>query len=701
MINFSRKQHISSQIILLLIILANAYWWQSSIIGTIFGVFYLWLNSKKISDIYAENIHKGLRNIIGLIYIFAYTAIVYTLFYHIYEINTWTFLLVLVSIPLIIEISSYHFRTKHYFFNDANLNYIKPSKIRRSFLPVANLILNILLFIVLFKKSSVGIIRSPWELVSYKFWLVFLLSNIFLIASLVDKKSYKNILLVSVHWLLISSIAIILYPLGYGYDSFIHQAALKTIAETGTIQPRLFFYIGQYGLTFFTQNILQINLVTANKILLPFLFAILWPRALFYGLRYGFAWTLQNSYLAIIWSTFIGFSFAIMTTPQSLSYLLAAVFIFLLPEINRRRISIFFGLIISVMTITIHPLVGVPLLLFTALLAVWRNQGKSILWTRIIKPLIYFLNIIILPSLFAIYQRLSGIAWSDIFHFKLWPLFKVPGITWLSTYSFPLDMFHNLEQNKMWIYALIILFGLYFIFRGNKLLFFKRLIIFSAILIANYLLTTIFLSFNLQIDYQKNDYINRISYLIILFLLPIFLTALYFLFNATLKNNHKFRKIFILIISVLIISFGTYFSYPIYDKHANSKSFNVTASDLKTVELIEQDANNEDYIVLANQMIGVAAIDTYGFAHYYNGNFYYSMPLGANNIYQNYLSMIENNASRDEAIIAMDKANVDKLYFVVNNYWHSAKQAISQAESSADSKILVDNGVNTIFVYNR
>ena len=179
MINFSRKQHISSQIILLLIILANAYWWQSSIIGTIFGVFYLWLNSKKISDIYAENIHKGLRNIIGLIYIFAYTAIVYTLFYHIYEINTWTFLLVLVSIPLIIEISSYHFRTKHYFFNDANLNYIKPSKIRRSFLPVANLILNILLFIVLFKKSSVGIIRSPWELVSYKFWLVFLLSNIF------------------------------------------------------------------------------------------------------------------------------------------------------------------------------------------------------------------------------------------------------------------------------------------------------------------------------------------------------------------------------------------------------------------------------------------------------------------------------------------------------------------------------------------
>ncbi|MBT4209571.1 MAG: hypothetical protein HOE19_01505 [Candidatus Komeilibacteria bacterium] len=701
MINFSRRQHIASQIILLLIILANIYWWQSSIIGIIFGVFYLWLNSKKISDIYAENIHKGLRNIIGLISIFAYTSIVYTLFYHIYEINTWTFLFVFISISLIVEISSYHFRTKHYFFNDANLNYIKPSKIRKSFLPMANIILNILLFIVLFKKSSLGIIRSPWELVGYKFWLVFLLSNIFLVASLVDKKSYKNILLVSLHFLLLTSIAIIVYPLGYGYDSFIHSAALKTIAETGTIQPRLFLYIGQYGLTFFTQNLLQISLVNANKILLPFLFALLWPSTLFYGLRYGFAWTFQNSYLATIWSTFIGFSFAIMTTPQSFSYLLAAIFIFLLPEMNRRRISLYFGLIISLMTITVHPLVGISLLSFTALLVVWRNQNRHILWTKVIKPLTYFFNIIMLPSLFAIYQRLSGVAWADIFHFKLWPLFELHPITWLATYSFPLDMLHNLEQNKLWVYALVILLGIYFIFKENKLLFFKRLMIFSAILIANYLLTTILLSFNLQIDYQKNDYINRISYLIILFLLPIFLTALYFLFNATLKNNNKFGKIFILVISVFFISFGTYFSYPIYDKHANSKSFNVTAADLKTVEIIEQDANNQDYIVLANQMVGVAAIDTYGFAHYYNDNFYYSMPLGTNNIYQNYLSMIENDANRDEALIAMDKANVDKLYFVVNNYWHSAKQAIFQATNSADSKILVDDGINTIFVYQR
>jgi len=700
MVNFSRQQHIFSQFTLLLVILANMYWWQSPIVGIIFGFFYLWLNSKKIADIFAEHIHRGLRNIIGLIVILAYIAIIYTLSYHIYQINSWTFLFTLISLPLIIEILSKYFHTTHYFFNDLDLTVFRLHKLRKSILPLAVFLLDIVLFIALFKKASLGIIRSPWELVSYKFWLVFLISNICLVTSLIDKKSYKNILLISWHFLLLTSLAVILYPLGYGYDSFIHNAALKTIATTGTIEPRLFFYVGQYGLSFFSSSLLQISLVTANKTLLPFLFALLWPSTLFYGLRYGFSWTFQNSYLATLWSLFIGFGFAIMTTPQSLSYLLAAIFIFILPEINHKKISLYFPLIISLMTISIHPLTGMPLLFFTLLLTIGRKP-KTIFWQKIIQPFGYILAIFILPALFAIYQRLDNIIWSNIFHFKLWPLFTITDINWLSTYSFPLDMLYNLNENKIWIYVLIILFSLYFIIKENRFLFFKRLLIFTIILIANYLITTILLSFNLQIDYQKDDYINRITYLITLFLLPIFLTGLYFLFNRSVSNNHKSKKIFIGLITLICILLGTYFSYPVYDQHGNSKSFNVTATDLKTVELIEADANNQTYIVLANQMLGAAAIDSYGFAHYYNDNFYYSMPLGTANIYQNFLTMIEHQASREEAIIAMDKAEVDKLYFVVNNYWHSAKQAIQQAEISSDGYILVDNGINTVFIYNR
>jgi len=699
MINFSRTQLISSQIIIILVILANLSWLKSPLVGLIFGFLYLWLNSKKLSDLFAAHIHKDLRNILGFISILAYVSIVYTIAYHIYEINSWIFIFTLISLALLVEIFSWRLHTVHYFFNDLNFDVLKIKNIKRSWLPLAVFFLDLLLFVVLMKKASLGIIRSPWELVSYKFWLVFLLSNICLVASIIHKKSYKNILLISWHFLLLASLGIILYPLGYGYDSFIHQAALKNIAATGTIEPRLFFYIGQYGLTFFSEQLLQIDLALVNKVLLPICFALLWPTTLFYGLRYGLAWSFQNSYLATLWSLFIGFGFAIMTTPQSFTYLLVAIYIFILPEVNHRKISLWFALLISLMTTSIHPLSGVPLLFFTILLFIWR-QPKTFFWTKIIKPITYLASTLILPALFAVYQRLNNIAWLDIFNFKLWPLFEMPTVTWLTTYNFPLDILYNINLNKIWLYTLLILWGLYFIIREHKLIFFKRLFIFITILLANYLLTTIFLSFNLQIDYQKNDYINRIAYLLTIFFLPIFLSALYFLFNNHSKNPLT-SKVFITIITVFCISIGTYFSYPVYDQHGNSKSFNVTATDIKTVQTIENDAGEKPYIVLANQMVGVAAIDTYGFSHYYNNNFYYSMPLGNNNIYKNFLSMIEESADREQALIAMDKADVDKLYFVINNYWHSAKRAIQQAESNADYKILIDNGVNTVFVYNR
>src|SRR3989339_247082 len=419
MINFSRTQLISSQIILILVILANMYWWKTPIVGLIFGFLYLWLNSKKISDMFAAHIHKDLRNIMGLITILAYLSIVYTLSYHLYEINSWVFIFALLSLPLMVEIISWRFNAIHYFFNDLNFDVLKLKNIRSSWLPLAVFFLDLLLFV--------------------------------------------------------ASLGVILYPLGYGYDSFIHYATLKNIASTGTIEPRLFFYIGQYGLTFFSHELLQIDLAWANKVLLPVCFALLWPTTLFYGLRYGLAW-----------------SFSIT----------------------------------------------------------------------------YFASILILPALFAVYQKINNIAWLDIFNFKLWPLFEIPSLNWLTAYNFPLDILYNISLNKIWLYTLLILLGLYFIVREHKLIFFKRLFIFTTILLINYLLTTIFLSFNLQIDYQKNDYINRIASLLTLFFLPIFLSALYFLFNSRSQNSLA-QKMFITIITILCIGVGTYFSYPVYDQHGN------------------------------------------------------------------------------------------------------------------------------------
>jgi len=700
MISFSRPQNISGQIILTALILANVYWLHSAPLGLVLGAIYLWLNSRKLGDIFFANIHQGFKNLAGLLMIFSYISLIYTLAYHLYHINLAVWLFSFLSISLIVEFLSYYLQGRHYFFQTWRWHFLNVKNLRKSFLPTIFIVLDILIFIFLLKKANFGIVRSPWELLGYKFWTIFALSNLCLVASVVDKRSDKNIFFLVCHFFMLASFALILYPLGFGYDSFIHAATIKVIAETGTIEPRLFLYLGQYGLTFFMHHLTALSLFDVNRLLMPFFFAIFWPTSIFYGLRYGFKWSFKTSYLATLWSTALGFNFAIMTTPQNMAYLFFAVVIFLLPEINKKNIPLFFPWAITAMTMTIHPLGGLPLLFLSTYLSVLQIKKHKII-KKILLILTSIAGVLSLPLFFALYQHMSGIAWNQIFVLNT-SNFDLPDFHWYHTYNFPLDALHNIGSNSIWIYAIVSALGLYFILREHKYFFFKRLFFIVIILIINYLIASLFLAFNLQIGYQKTDYPNRLAYLVAIAVLPIFLTSVYFWWQKILDSGQEFwSKIFLTIITTIIIISSTYFSYPVYDRHQNSKSFNVTATDLKTVEFIDNQAQGAPYIVLANQMVGAAAIHRFGFAHYYNDNFYYSMPLGLNNIYQDYLAMVEVDASRETALQAMDKAKVDKLYLVINNYWHTAKVASAQASESANEKWLIDNGVDSVFLYTR
>ncbi len=710
MITFTRIQHIIYQAIILLIMGFNTTYLHSNTTGILIGLIYLIANSKKLGDIFfKQNIldnlkdpykKKFLQNILALILILAYVSIIYTLAYHLFLINIVLYIYIIISIPIIIEILSWKFNIKHYFLENLNLNRLFGTGFKNTYLRILVFIIDSLLFYYLYRKMSIDLIRSPWELVSYKFWLLLIISNITLIVHfLKNKHTGKNIFIIIYHFFLLSSLGIILYQIGYGYDSFIHQATIDKIASLGTIQPRLLLYTGQYGLTFFLSQIFSLPLIVANKLLLPLLFSLLWPTSLYYGLRYGLRWPVKISYLITLLSLIISFNFAIMTTPQGLSFLCLAIFIFLLPEFNKKNIHISFAYLLALMSLTIHPLVGIPLFFFVLLLNLSIYKSKSII-KKILYYLIIFISSLSLPLFFIIYNIMKGENINNIFTFNT-SFFSLPAFFTAQSYSWPLDLIHNIGLNKSYFILILILLGLYYIIKYKKTLIFKNHLLFIFILLINLIITKVFLSFNMQIEYEKSIYANRIIYMITIVSLPILLASFYFWFNNIIKKKNNYQeKIFLIIIFTIIILTSIYFSYPVYNKHQNSKIFNITKTDIKTVQLIENHSQ-EPYIVLANQMIGAAAIKKYGFAHYYNNNFYYSMPLGNNNIYQNYLNMIEHKASKEEALKAMDKAQVNKLYFVVNNYWHSAKTAIADGLEGSDNHILVDNGLNYIFIYNR
>ena len=196
MITFSRTQHIIYQTIILLIIGFNATYLHSKIIGVSIGLIYLATNSKKLKDIFfKENIltnfkdpkkREFFQNILALIIILAYVSIAYTLAYHLALINTVFYIFIIISIPFLVEILSWKFNTNHYFFKDINPARLFKLDLKNTWTGLLILIIDILLFYYLSQKMSSGIIRSPWELVNYKFWFLLTLSNILLIIHFPD-----------------------------------------------------------------------------------------------------------------------------------------------------------------------------------------------------------------------------------------------------------------------------------------------------------------------------------------------------------------------------------------------------------------------------------------------------------------------------------------------------------------------------------
>ncbi|MFA6253100.1 MAG: hypothetical protein WCV69_02700 [Patescibacteria group bacterium] len=699
MLTFSRPQHNAWQILLLILILVNIFLFKSAILGIIVGVIFLWYNSKKAADIFFPQVHQGLKNLFGLLLIMAVICATYTIAYHLYKINLAVFLLTLLTIPLVIELLSFFGKKEHYFLENFSLKNWKPNNWKNLLLPCLVLLIDALLVYYLFHKASSGLIRSPWELVSFKFWCLLGLSNLALVWTILNKKSSKNIYLIVAHFLLLSSITLILYRLGYGYDSFIHGATLKIIENTGTIQPRLYIYVGQYGLSLFFSKLWQVDVLMVNKLLLPVLFSLLWPSSIFYGLRHSFKWSYRMSYLGVLLSSLVGFSYFIMTSPQSLSFLFVVLVVFIAPELRKNEIPFWLSFILALMTMTIHPISGIPLF-FMAFILSFDYLLKSRNLKKVINIIIYSFSAITLPIFLGVYQWVNGVSANNIINRPLkWPWPNL-NATWVENYDFPFDWLHNIGQNLSLIYFMVAIIGLYLILANHKITFFRNQLILLGILLSNYILTKSFINFNLQISYQKDDYPNRILFLIALCALPIFLTSFYYLFHHYIKKQPTIiNGIWISVIVTIALLVSTYFSYPVYDRYLNTKSANVTSADLQTVQYIEEDAHGEPYVVLANQMVGAAAIHELGFANYYNDNFFYSMPLGNNNIYQEFLTMIESDASRQTANQAMDKAQVKRLYLVVNNYWHSSKSANQQASASADEVIPIANGTNMVYLY--
>ena len=509
----------------------------------------------------------------------------------------------------------------------------------------------------------------------------------FLFLSII-KRTRLSLLLLSLHYFLSFSIALIVYKIGYGFDPFIHRATVKLIDEKGFILPKNIYYLGQYSLVVLIHKatFLPINLI--DKLLVPFLTAISLP-AFFYNFLNTLFKSRRKNLIIILFQLIIPFTAFILTTPQSLGYLFLLLLI--LHSLNSEYFSdlpVIF--IFALASLAAHPMAGIPAIFFTLFIVV-RLLGKKYHFFKKRKKPIYGLILLIsaisLPLSFYIFNtkikvgfsflNTLGSFFSSILHFSL-PVKENVILNFVYLYAFNI---------KFFILALIVV-GIYLVLRRSHNEIFNFYIFMAISLLISYILLSS-IDFSYLISYEQQDYIERLNFLMLLFLTPFILIALNAILKKILQQNTSLQIIYFTFITALL-GCSLYTSYPRFDNYYNSHGYSVGSTDIKAVKLIEENSL-QNYVVLANQQVSVAALNEFGFdKRYYNGYYFYPIPTSSP-FYQLYLDMVYEKPTRQTVAQAAKLADVKQAYFILNKYWWAADKII-------DDVYILDNSVY-IFKY--
>lgn len=546
-------------------------------------------------------------------------------------------------------------------------------------------------YILVTHQTSAGII-SPWQILPKSFFLVYLLSTLLLVVNIVQKKKYA-LALVIVHYFLSFSVALIIYKIGFGFDPFVHRATMDVINKTGSVDPKPFYYLGQYAFIIILHKIFFIKIEILDKLLVPLLSSIYIPIFLFKLLKQWFQDSAKVN-LLILALLILPFSFFTMTTPQSLAYFLLLLVIIL--GLNCCSMSDI--LLMSLLTFTallIQPIAGIPALFLTILTVIFHSDNKKL------KKYLYItfsiLGSLAIPAALILSGKMNGSG--KIFNLSnIKEIFDFVALHNPGSENVILNFVYLIIFNFKFVLLALIVTGLISVWRHRAECKVFLVYLISAIsFYISYFLTKL-LNFDSLIDYERSNYTDRILTISVFFMLPFIITALYTIISNISESNKATKRIFSLFF-VLLISTSLFASYPRLDNYHNSHGYSVGVHDLEAVTWIEENKTNEDYIVLANQQVSAGALYEYGFAKYYQGNiFYYPIPTGGE-MYQNYLAMVYHGANKDKMNDAMNLAGVNEAYFVLNKYWWAFPKILDEAKSSADDWWMFGEGDVFVFKY--
>lgn len=549
---------------------------------------------------------------------------------------------------------------------------------------------------LLYVNQSSRALISPWQVVNNNFFYVYILSTLALVFTLVQKRvpATAKLLLLSLHYFLSFSVALIVYKIGYGFDPFIHTATMELIDKKGLVAPKPLYYLGEYGLLVTLHKLTGASLYILNKFLVPILAAVFLPQAIANLLDKNKS--NSSRFLTTLFILILSFSPFIVTTPQNLSYL----FLILTVLFGLTKNNPLWSLILALATLAIHPLTGIPALgwwLALVLLKSKRNLKNTSYF--LLKYILFAINALLLPLalFFGGGGDLKKITWNlNLIYEPIKNLFisanNAGQENWL--YNFIYFFFYNYP---LWL-TLIIIVSIFWFYKQFKESNYNSLIFINLSLIIAYIFSSQIIFVDL-INYEQANFASRLLIIISIFFLPFIISAWQKLIQQ-IKTQSIFFKTIWLILSLALLTTALYISYPRYDVYFNSRGYSTSQDDIEAVKTIQKTASGP-YLVLANQQVSVAALKELGFDNYYQTPrgqiFFYPIPTGGQ-LYQYYLDMVYKKPSRETMAQARSLAGVSESYLIINKYWYQSGRVINEAKLSANSWQSINNEVY-IFEY--
>lgn len=523
-------------------------------------------------------------------------------------------------------------------------------------------------------------VRSPWGLVD-PFALAGIGVALFAALVLLARSARFGIALLVATLFSALSMAAVVYPLGFGFDPFLHRATIAHIATFGTITPKPMYYIGQYALELLFSLKGTLSLAAIDRFLLPVLAT---------GMLTASTWYAFRSRIALAGLLLLPLSAFISTTPQGIAYVFALCAIVLTFPLGTSWLA----LALATASLITHPFAGIPAMLFVvASMVVARTTSRA--WLA----LATLAATLAIPLVFALQAARAGLSLEahlgNLFDVSRWSSLALTGF-FSNHFSSSLDGIYLVVDNALWIVAALGIIG-YVLDRRTVS---PLPLLFAGAMFLNFLTLSIVFDFDFLISYERQDYAVRALTLAQLFLIPYVCIGIAELAQRLRSKPCALEAGFLALLA-FIGTANVYGAYPRHDNYARSAGFNVSQADFDAVYAIAQQGGNQDYIVLSNQATAAAAVEAFGFAKYYHTDmFYYPIPTGGP-LYQQYLTMVDDGPTRARMLEAMDMAGVDLGFFAVSDYWWQSEQIIENAKRIADDWFAVDNGKVTVFMFGR